>query len=183
MRFVVEGGEKKTIVVPFTDFSNVEVVLAGKGSEALILGYFVGKEDEHFDLDLRVHHASPRTKATTLVKGVLSGRSSCRFRGLISISKGSHLVNSFLFDDTLLLSEEARVESIPSLEIEADDVRASHGATVGRIADDQIYYLKPRGLNSSEARRLIIEGFFAPVLKNLEDPHLRRRLLGRLNNV
>jgi len=116
------------------------------------------------------------TNAETLVKGVLSGKSRVEFEGMIRVRPKAQQTASFLSDHTLLLSNECRAESIPSLEIGANEVSASHGATTGQIDEEQLFYLMVRGIHREEAERIIVQGFFEPVLQRVPLENLRARL-------
>lgn len=175
--------KKETILVPFAGTTKREVVLDKEGQNVQILGYFVGRGNDEYSTDLKIIHRAPRTTANTLVKGILTDQAVCRFTGMIKIEKDAQLTNSYLADHTLLLSADARAESVPSLEIEADDVRASHEATIGRIDESQLYYLSTRGLNGAAARNLIIEGFFRPIIQKIDDKVERKRFLAEIKNV
>ncbi|HEU5373862.1 MAG TPA: SufD family Fe-S cluster assembly protein, partial [Ktedonobacteraceae bacterium] len=122
------------------------------------------------------HHNALNTNAETLVKGVLTDASRVEFDGMIRIDPGAQYTASFLSDHTLLLSEESRAESIPGLEIGANEVSASHGATTGKIDEEQLFYLMVRGIPQAEAERIIVQGFFEPVLQRIPLENLRIRL-------
>src|SRR5215467_708778 len=111
-----------------------------------------------------------------LVKGVLTGQSRVEFIGMIRVQPKAQQTASFLSDHTLLLSKTCRAESIPSLEIGANEVSASHGATTGQIDEEQLFYLMVRGIPREEAERIIVQGFFEPVLQRIPLENLRARL-------
>ena len=113
---------------------------------------------------------------------MLTGKSRSVFRGLIKISEEAQLTDSYLTNNNILLSDEARADSVPTLEINANDVKASHGATVGNLDKDEIFYLMSRGLTKSSAEKLIINGFFAPVLKSIDSEILREHLTTAIDN-
>jgi len=121
-------------------------------------------------------HDAIATNAETLVKGVLTDRSRVEFEGMIRVQPKAQQTASFLSDHTLLLSAECRAESIPSLEIGANEVSASHGATTGQIDEEQLFYLMVRGIPLDEAQRIIVQGFFEPVLQRIPLENLRTRL-------
>ncbi len=142
----------------------VESRLVGDGSGTELLGAYLIGESQHLEMDTVMNHLGRFTTGDLLFKGVLKERARAVFQGLIKIHPGAQDTNAYLSDQTLLLSDEARADSIPSLEIEANEVRASHGATVSQIDEDQIFYLMTRGLSRPEAVRIIVMGFMQPVM-------------------
>ncbi|RME42646.1 MAG: Fe-S cluster assembly protein SufD [Chloroflexi bacterium] len=154
----------------------VESRLAGAGSSTEIVGVFFLDGQQHNDTYTLMNHVAPFTSGDLLFKGALQDRSRSVFEGLIKIHPGAQNVASYLHEKTLVLSPDARADSIPSLEIEANDVRASHGATVSKIDPEQLFYLMAHGLPESEARRLIVNGFFEPVLERIPLESVREHL-------
>lgn len=117
------------------------------------------KNDEKLDLDIIMEHVAKSTIGYVWIKGVVRDRAKARIRGMIRIKKGADKSDSFLKVNILLLGNEARADVRPELEIEADDVRASHAATVGRIDQEQMFYLESRGLSKKQSERVLVEGF------------------------
>src|SRR6266704_958493 len=156
--------------------SDIGLGLAGNGSVGELVGVFFTDHDQRYSLNTLSDHASTATNAETLVKGVLSGESRVEFIGMIRIRPKAQQTASFLSDHTLLLSDKCRAESIPSLEIGANQVSASHGATTGKIDEEQLFYLMVRGIPREEAERIIVQGFFEPVLQRIPLENLRTRL-------
>ncbi len=149
----------------------IDTLFNGQGSSSKTSGVFYGDSEQHFDITTDAHHNVPNTNCDILVKGVLDDSSSSVYRGKIKILKEAQQTNSYLSDHSLMLSGNSISNSIPSLEIDANDVKASHGATIGKPDDEELFYLMARGLSKKEAERLIITGYFSPVLeliKNLE---------------
>ncbi len=151
----------------------IETFFRGKGGSSTTNGVFFGHESQHFAVDTNAYHIAEHTANNILVKGVMAGESSSVYRGLIKIEKQAQQTDSYLADHTLLLSEKALANSIPSLQIDANDVRATHGATVSRIDDDQLFYLMSRGLKRKGAEMLIVKGFFENVLERLGDKEVK----------
>lgn len=154
----------------------VETRLAGAGSSTEIVGVFFLDGRQQHDTYAVMNHVAPFTSGDLLFKGALQDRSRSVFEGLIKIQRGAQNVASYLHEKTLVLSQDARADSIPSLEIEANEVRASHGATVSKIDPDQLFYLMTRGLPERDARRLIVNGFFEPVLERIPLDSVRQHL-------
>jgi FeS assembly protein SufB len=159
-----------------TTVANLGTTLAGSGSNGDIVGILFGTGTQFIQINTLSNHAALSTSAETYFKGVLDDRARMDFEGLIQVAPGAQQTNSYLSDHTLLLSDNARAEAIPSLEIAANDVRASHGATTGQIDAEQLFYLMCRGIPEDEAKRLIVQGFFEPVLEKIPSEELRGRL-------
>ncbi|HEX4206027.1 MAG TPA: Fe-S cluster assembly protein SufD [Ktedonobacteraceae bacterium] len=150
--------------------------LQGNGSAGELVGVFFADHDQRFALNTLSDHIGLSTNAETLVKGVLTDESRVEFDGMIRVQPNAQQTASFLSAHGLLLSRKARGEFIPGLEIGANEVSASHGATTGQIDEDQLFYLMVRGIARPEAERLIVQGFFEPVLQRIPLENLRVRL-------
>lgn len=135
------------------------------GADAEIIGVFAGAGDDLFSIDITTEHKGKGSQARTLLHGVLVERAKVDFKGMIKILPSGNQTNAFLEERVMVLSEEAQSESLPSLEIEAQDVKASHAATTGGLHKEQLFYALSRGLPRQEAGRMLIEGFLrAPFL-------------------
>ncbi len=156
--------------------SNIGVGLLGNGSAGELVGVFFTDHDQRYAVHTLSDHAAVSTTAETLVKGVLTDESRVEFDGMIRVRPKAQQTASFLSDHTLLLSDRCRAESIPGLEIGANEVSASHGATTGKIDEEQLFYLMVRGIPREEAERIIVQGFFEPVLQRIPLENLRARL-------
>lgn len=150
----------------------IEVLLAKEGQEEKLVVIFAGKGDDRIDLDLSATHRAPRTKGRVMVKGVLRDRATARVRGLIKIERKAQGSDDFLEERTLLLGKDASVEAFPYLEIEADEVRASHAASSSGLDGTQLFYLRSRGLSIEEAERLLVEGFLRQAIAAQVDKKL-----------
>lgn len=159
-----------------TMLSNVGVGLLGNGSAGELVGVFFTDHDQRYAIHTLSDHAALSTTAETLVKGVLTDESRVEFDGMIRVRPKAQQTASFLSDHTLLLSDQCRAESIPGLEIGANEVSASHGATTGKVDEEQLFYLMVRGIPREEAERIIVQGFFEPVLQRIPLENLRARL-------
>jgi len=146
------------------------------GGHTDVAGLFFATGDQHVDLSTQVDHAVGSTTSNTIIKSAASDRGQARYLGNIRIRKSAHGSDSSLRDDVLLLSETAHVDSIPALEIAANDVKAFHGATVGAIDAEQLFYLMSRGVPRIEAERLIALGFFEPAIAQFPTETLRAHL-------
>jgi len=150
--------------------------LRGKDSEVTFLGFIVGKDSHKFNFETEVVHKSPESKARIGVQAALYDRSRVNFRGNLAIAKNAVGSDTYLGHHTLLLSDNARTHTLPALEIEADDVKAGHAATVGKVNADDMYYLNCRGIGKKMAEQLLIIGFFEKQLSLVEDVDLRNSL-------
>ena len=148
----------------------------GQGSQCNNIGVFLGKGKEHIDFTTNMYHNVENTTNDVLVDGILKDESSSVYRGLIKIEKQAQKTFSYLENHILKLGEKTLANSIPSLKIDANDVKASHGATVGQIDEEHMFYLMSRGLSREEAERLIVEGFFEPVIQKIPSEELREKI-------
>ncbi len=156
--------------------ANNEAVLAGPGANCEMLGLTFGDEEQFFDAHTLQDHAAPSCFSDLLYKGVLRDTSRSVFSGLIRVRPGSQKTDAYQTNRNLLLSDSSRADSIPNLEIEANDVKCSHGASVGPIDQDQLFYLMARGLSKRDAERLIVDGFFEPLVNRIPLEGVRERL-------
>jgi Fe-S cluster assembly protein SufD len=156
--------------------STLGLGLKGNGSVGELVGVFFTDHDQRYSINTLSDHAALSTNAETLVKGVLTDRSRVEFDGMIRVEPGAQQTASYLSAHGLLLSKGARGEFIPGLEIAANEVSASHGATSGQVDEEQLFYLMVRGIPRAEAERIIVQGFFEPVLQRIPLENLRTRL-------
>ncbi len=141
--------------------------LLGPGANSDMLGLYFGDEDQHFDFNTSQDHVAPNAHSDLLYKGALDDAARGVFRGIIRVHKGAQRTDAYQTNRNLILSERAIATSLPNLEIEADDVRCSHGATVGQLDAEALFYLMSRGLNREQAERLVVMGFLGEVLDRL----------------
>lgn len=143
--------------------THVAISLVGHGAEALVSGMFHAQDEQQQAFHILMHHQVPNTRGDIFLRGVYEGKAKGVFSGLIKVAPDAQKTNSYFADNVLLL-DEAIAESLPTLEIEANDVKASHGSTTSRIDEDQLFYLRSRGIPLPLAQRMVIDGFFQPVL-------------------
>ncbi len=155
---------------------NVESVLEGQGAQAETTGLSFSTGKQHFDVKTRSLHAAPHTNANSLFKAVLDDASQTGFQGAIRVLKPGQNTDSFLEDHTLFLSEASKADALPSLDVDANDVRCSHGATIGMIDAEQIFYLQSRGLDRQQAEKMIVAGFFEDVIARIPLESVRDRM-------
>ncbi len=151
-------------------------LLPGNGSNMEFNGVYFMEGKQHLDIDTLIHHIGLATGGDLLLHGALKGKGRSVFTGLIKIEPTGQQTNSYLKNENLLLDRTARADSIPSLEIEANDVRASHGATIGKIVEEYVFYLMSRGIPRNTAVRMVVEGFFYKVFDRMYNERVREKL-------
>ena len=144
--------------------------LDGPGSRSDMLGLYFGRGDQHFDHATRQDHKVPHASSDLLYKGALTDKAHAVFRGLIKVWPKAQRTDAYQTNRNLILSKRAEAVSLPNLEIEADDVRCSHAATVGQLDEEELFYIMSRGISRHEAERLVVFGFFGEVLDRLPLP-------------
>jgi Fe-S cluster assembly protein SufD len=154
----------------------IENDLAGPGATSRVTGAYFADGVQHLDYDTFQEHIAPSTESDFAFKGALREQASAVWRGMIRVEEGAQQTNAYQENRNLLLSDQAHADSIPGLEIMANDVRCTHGATLGRIDRDELFYLMTRGLSRAEAERLIVRGFFQDVLDRIELVPVREAL-------
>ncbi|HSX39267.1 MAG TPA: SufD family Fe-S cluster assembly protein [Candidatus Saccharimonadales bacterium] len=159
LQFPAMAGEKYSL----------NVIFEKPGVSGEIIGIYSLKKDQSVDLTTISTHKAPHTTCFTRIKGALYDNAKSSYTGKIIIEKPAQQTQSFLEDNILVLGNETLNTSQPILEIEADDVKASHGSTTGRINEEQVYYLESRGLDKTEAQTLIVDGFFESLVNKIED--------------
>jgi Fe-S cluster assembly protein SufD len=157
--------------------ADVKCRLKGPGAHVDMLGLYLAEGTQHFDHETLQDHIAPHASSNLLFKGALRDTSRSVFRGLIRVHPGAQRTDSYQTNRNLILSDKARADSLPNLEIAADDVRCSHAATVGQLDEEEIFYLLSRGIPKVEAIRLVIFGFFGEVLSQLELDEVRKELI------
>jgi len=156
--------------------TNAYFDLAGPGAKAFVHGFMFGDHNQHFHLHTLQRHQKDHCTSDLLIKGCLKDTARSVYQGLIQVSEGAQRTDAYQANRNLLLSDTARADSIPGLEILANDVRCTHGATIGHVDPEQMHYLMARGLPRATAQRLIVEGFFAPVLDRIPLENVRDQL-------
>jgi len=156
-QFIVEKDEHK--VIELTNPGEYEVLLVGEGAQVTVGGRFTAEGTERLEVSIILSHQAKHTRAETVLKGVAKDSAYLKFTGRIIIDKNCADTNSFLTERILLLSDTARAEAIPDLEIKTDDVKCSHAASISRIPEEQLFYLMSRGISRSHAEALIVDGF------------------------
>jgi Fe-S cluster assembly protein SufD len=158
----------------------LDIITAERGSDMRHTGLYITEGDEHLDLFTTDLHEAGDTTGDTVWKGALTGESRASYEGLIHIVKGAQNTDTYLQTHSMLLSPRAKGDSIPSLIVETDNVKASHGGTVGEVDEDQIFYMMSRGIARRDAVRILVEGYFEEVINRLHDPVLEEMVRERI---
>ena len=156
--------------------SSTEICLNGEGGSAKSSGFYFSNLNQHFDLDTRLQHKAPSTTSHFVYKGVLLDQSRSIWQGMIYVSPEAKKADGYQGNQNLLLSHQARADSIPALEILANDVQCSHAATVGSLDADQLFYMESRGISRNEAEKLIVQGFFEPILDKIDGRQIKQNI-------
>jgi Fe-S cluster assembly protein SufD len=156
--------------------------LAGQGAESRVTGAYFADGDQHIDYDTFQEHIAPSTTSDFAFKGALRDTATAVWRGMIRVENEAQQTNAYQENRSLMLSPDAHAVPIPGLEILANDVRCTHGATVGRVDRDELFYAMARGLSRAEAERLIIRGFFQDILDRIELAPVREAVASALES-
>jgi Fe-S cluster assembly protein SufD len=158
----------------------MDTQLAGKGADAKVTGAYATRGRQHLDYATTQEHAAANTTSDLAFRGVLDGRSSTVWSGMIKVDPGAQQIDAFQESRNLLLTKKAHADSIPGLEILANDVRCTHAAAIAQIDPEQLYYLRSRGLSLEKAKRLVIEGFLEATVERFEEGFVREAVAGAL---
>jgi len=161
--------------------NNVHPVLAGEGAECLINGLFIGNGRQHLDNYMLVEHASPHCDSRQFYNGILDGSAHGVFHGRIIVHKDAQKTDAKQTNRNLLLSDDAQIDTKPQLEIYADDVKCTHGATIGQIEENALFYLRSRGIDEASARKLMLLAFANECLDRMKEDTVRTFLEGLIN--
>lgn len=172
-------------VVSFTDGAmtvrtDYRVLLTGEGADACLNGVWMLDEKREAHANVLIEHQAPHCRSNQLYKGVLADFSRSSFEGKILVQRPAQKTEAYQLNNNLLLSDKANADSKPNLEVFADDVKASHGATVGQLDDEQLFYLQTRGIWAAEAKNLLVAGFAKEVVDLISVPSIRERLTSQV---
>ena len=165
----VEAGQRNDmvlVVMPGVSCDvSLDVTLSGEGAEANIYGAYVCGGEEKVRIAVDMHHDVPHCNSRQLFKGIAGGNSRVDFYGKIIVAQDAQRTEAYQENHNILLSDDARVDTKPQLEIYADDVKCSHGATIGRLNEEEQFYMRSRGITLEDAKVLQMISFLAPVLE------------------
>jgi Fe-S cluster assembly protein SufD len=162
--------------------NELQVVLDGEGSDCTLNGLFLASGHRLVDNHTVIDHRRPHATSRELYKGILAGHGQGVFNGAIVVRRGAQKTNAVQHSKNLLLSENAQINSKPQLEIRADDVRCSHGASIGQLDQDALFYLKTRGIEDHIARRILVRGFAAEITEGIRLRNIRDEVEARIDN-
>ena len=168
LTFVVLPGESRDI--------DVAIDLVGEGAEVSLKGLYLCGGDERVNFRILMHHRAPGCHSTQQVKGIAGGSAQVHFDGTIVVAPDAQQTEAFQENHNIVLTDEARVETKPQLEIYADDVKCSHGATIGQLNEEEQFYMRSRGIPASEAKVLQMISFVSEVIAQIPDPAQREDL-------
>ena len=169
------------IVMPGVDCDvRMNVELVGEGAEANICGAYICGGEEKVKIAVDMHHKMPHCNSRQLFKGIAGGVSKVDFYGKIIVAQDAQKTEAYQENHNILLTDGAKVDTKPQLEIYADDVKCSHGATIGRLNEEEQFYMRSRGISLEDAKVLQMISFVAPVLENIQDEAQREALSSRL---
>jgi Fe-S cluster assembly protein SufD len=166
---------------------SLRVDLAGEGAELRLHGLFIasgtGKSAGRADVDVRVDHLVPDCNSRQLIKGIAIGAATGSFTGLVHVARDAQRTDASQRNQNLQLSDEAHVFASPQLEIYADDVKCSHGATVGRLDEEAVYYMRQRGVSETEARRMQMHGFAGEIVNHCPSEVVREEIGTKISAI
>lgn len=174
---VVQSGQRMDVVLlimPGTSCDiKMDIELVGEGAEANIYGAYVCGGEEKVKIAVDMHHKVPHCNSRQLFKGIAGGASRVDFYGKIIVARDAQRTEAYQENHNLLLSDGAKVDTKPQLEIYADDVKCSHGATIGRLNEEEQFYMRSRGISLEDAKVLQMISFIAPVIEQIADESQR----------
>ena len=183
----VQSGQRKDMVLlMFPGVScdiKLDVRLTGEGAEANVYGAYVCGGDEKVKIAVDMHHDLPHCNSRQLFKGIAGGVSKVDFYGKIIVAQDAQRTEAYQENHNILLTDGAKVDTKPQLEIYADDVKCSHGATIGRLNEEEQFYMRSRGISLEDAKVLQMISFVAPVLENIPDEAQREALAVQLEEA
>ena len=185
-KIVVERDAKVEIVILIMPGMScdlkMDVTLAGEGAEANIYGAYVCGGDEKVRIAVDMHHDVPHCNSRQLFKGIAGGSSRVDFYGKIIVAQDAQRTEAYQENHNILLSDGAKVDTKPQLEIYADDVKCSHGATIGRLNEEEQFYMRSSGISLEDAKVLQMISFIAPVLENIQDESQREKIFSEFES-
>lgn len=180
---LAEGARLKVVFVAAAEGEvdyDYHIELNGEGASAEVYGLMVAGAGCRAQVRTMMRHNAPRCHSNQTVRGVADGDGYGLFEGLVYVAPDAQQTEAYQTSRNVLLAPEARIQTQPQLEIYADDVKCSHGATVGQMNEEQIYYMRQRGLSESDARRLQLGGFMQEIIDKVEDDDLREEFERKL---
>lgn len=156
--------------------NSIQVALDGKGAHADVLGLYLMDKQQHVDNQIQILHNQPHCTSNELFKGILDDEATAVFNGYIYVARDAQKTNAYQNNNNILLKPSATINTMPFLEIYADDVKCSHGATIGQLDQEAMFYLRQRGISAANARLLLMYAFAADIINNINIEPLRNRI-------
>lgn len=183
---VPSGQRKDMVLLVYPGVScdvRLDVRLSGEGAEANIYGAYVCGADEKVKIAVDMYHDVPHCNSRQLFKGIAGGTSKVDFYGKIIVAQDAQRTEAYQENHNILLSDGAKVDTKPQLEIYADDVKCSHGATIGRLNEEEQFYMRSRGISLEDAKVLQMISFIAPVLETIEEETQREKIAAEMEDT
>ncbi len=177
LKFIVKKNLTLVFLARHSCELSLQVRLTVRRAKATIIGIVIGGKKANIKINTLQRHEAPETTSNLLVKSALSGEARCIIDGGIRVEKKAQKTDAYQRNENLLLSDKAYAESKPSLEILANDVRCTHGATVGPVSAEEVWYLSTRGISKRAGESLIVQGFFRSALELVDDETVRSAIL------
>ncbi len=160
--------------------NSIETKLTGENANFELYGLIFGAENQQHKFQSKIVHAVPQCTSREIVKTILHDKSQCVFDGLILVEQDAQKTDSQMTNRNLLLSDNAKIETTPKLEIYADDVKCSHGATSGQLDSEALFYFRSRGISAKDALELLISGFAGEILEKIKDETVKKMMNGKI---
>ncbi len=183
----IKEGSETTLVAflkdGWEDLRKLNFNFEGSASTLTFLAFIIAKNEDNFPFETISTHNVPNTNAFYYIRAAQFDKSKVDYQGMLKMNKPAQQTDSYLAHNTLMLSKNAKTHTVPSLEIEADDVKAGHAATIGRVDEDMLFYLQSRGISAQQAKEMLIQGFMESDLKKIPDETVRAALVTELEAV
>ena len=161
--------------------NSIRTELNGEGSETTTFGVLFGDKENEINVKNEVIHAGNYSISNMLTRVVLNDKAKANYNGLVKINPGTKGCQGYQKKETILLSKDARIMAVPNLEIENNEVKCSHGATISQIDEEQLFYMTSRGIDEKTAKKTIIEGFFNPIIEKISNESIKSSVIESIN--
>lgn len=186
-RIILRAGSRLDLVLAIMPGVSTDILLKadieGEGAELNLSGFYLSSGDDRVNLKFEVNHNVPRCASKQLFNGIASGSAKVDFFGKIVVAHGADKTEAYQTNRNILASKTAKIQTLPQLEIYADDVKCSHGATIGQLNEDEQFYMRSRGIPENEARYLQMISFISPVISTIEDGPVKMDLEARIEEA
>lgn len=177
--------EKLITLATLKDFSeNLTINLNGVGARVIVAGILLAKNNDLVNFNIDVNHNAPQTFSDIFIRSVLTGFADVHLEGMVRIKKGAKGTDTYLKEDAMILSPDAKAFALPSLEIAENEVKAGHSSAVGPVDPEQLFYLQTKGIMLEEAKKILVQGYIYPVLQKINNESrvvIEKKLLKELN--